>query len=617
MESSTPSRTNSTPSTSPNGAEATQLSPQAQRLLKGAQQWLPKTRAQWEAIHSPADLLLFGGAAGSLKSATILLDAVQEFRIPDLSGIIFRESYPNLAELMHKAHSVYQNYPYYGDWNQQEKTWRFPVNAAQLADINNLEAVANGVIVPEYVKGQGARIMFRYLANDEDVYNYQSFEFSFIAFDESTHHSEFQIQYMLTRLRSTNPELRQRMRLGTNPGGQGHDFHLKFFLGGHCPHCDPQFLLGGKRPYLLYTDAKFSDGTAVSQRGDDGKMIERTTQFIPGNVSDHELFGKGNEAYKSNLRLQRASTAAALLAGCWSVFEGQYFSCWEENRGVVVGVDGTRTIPQPDMRMVVPRKDLNIEHWWPHFTGTDYGFTISAAASYLFVRVPKSEFWPNGRVYVLDEVVRQGILAEDLARLLLQRWFLEEVSPGKWGVPEKPKAIMMWALSPDAWIKSGIKGDQDVPLTRADQMNAILGPYRMGFSQANNDRQGRWQHIYRGLRSGELVICDTCPRLIEAIPSRIHDPDKEDDIFKAKGSALDDCMDAFGYGYYTWTREPVKPIDLQRAEVMQGLDPTSAMINKARFDAQQRPKNVPVFFGPGAQRRKRQWEAAHRNRQRR
>src|SRR5271157_110006 len=211
MESSTPTRTNSTPSTSPCGPGATQLSPQAQRLLKGAQQWLPKTRAQWEAIHSPADVLLFGGAAGSLKSATILLDAVQEFRIPDFSGIIFRESYPNLSELMLKAHRIYPNYPFHGTFNRQEKIWRFPVNAAQLADINNVEAVANGVLVPEYVEGVGARIMFRYLANDEDVYNYQSFEFSYIALDESTHHSEFQIQYMLTRLRSTNPELRQRM----------------------------------------------------------------------------------------------------------------------------------------------------------------------------------------------------------------------------------------------------------------------------------------------------------------------------------------------------------------------------------------------------------------------
>jgi len=614
MESSTPTRTNSTPSTSPCGPGATQLSPQAQRLLKGAQQWLPKTRAQWEAIHSPADVLLFGGAAGSLKSATILLDAVQEFRIPDFSGIIFRESYPNLSELMLKAHRIYPNYPFHGTFNRQEKIWRFPVNAAQLADINNVEAVANGVLVPEYVEGVGARIMFRYLANDEDVYNYQSFEFSYIALDESTHHSEFQIQYMLTRLRSTNPELRQRIRLGTNPGGQSHDFHLKFFLGGHCPHCDPQFLLGGKRPYELYTDAKFSDGTPVSQRGDDGEMIYRTTQFIPGNVSDHELFGKGNEAYKSNLRMQRASTAAALLAGCWSAFEGQYFTCWEENRGIIVHEDGRKEIPQPDMRMVVPRKEIQIEHWYPHFTGTDYGFTISAAASYLFARVPKSEFWPNGRIYVLDEVVRQGILAEDLARLLLQRWFLREVMPGKWEVPENPRAIMMWALSPDAWAKSGVKGEQDVPLTRADQMNAVLAPYRMGFSQANNDRQGRWQHMFRTLRSGELVICDTCPMLIEAIPTRIHDPDKEDDIWKDKGNPLDDCIDACGYGVYTWVREPVKPIDLQRAEVMQGLTPTNAMIAKARFDAQQRSSGAPVFIGRGAARRKAMWERSQRNR---
>jgi hypothetical protein len=31
-------------------------------------------------------------------------------------------------------------------------------------------------------------------------------------------------------------------------------------------------------------------------------------------------------------------------------------------------------------------------------------------------------------------------------------------------------------------------------------------------------------------------------------------------------------------GFYPGTREPVKPTDLQRAEVMQGLDPTSAMM---------------------------------------
>ncbi len=157
---------------------------------------------------------------------------------------------------------------------------------------------------------------------------------------------------------------------------------------------------------------------------------------------------------------------------------------------------------------------------------------------------------------MLDEVVRAGILADDLAQLLLQRWFLEERGPGNWVVPEKPKAFQMWALSPDAWAKTGIKGDMDIALTRADQMNAVMAPYRMGFIAANNDRQGGWQHLYRMLRSGELVICgDACPKLVRAIPSRIHDPDKEDDILKVKGDELDDCCDGSRYGLYDMTQE--------------------------------------------------------------
>ena len=132
----------------------------------------------------------------------------------------------------------------------------------------------------------------------------------------------------------------------------------------------------------------------------------------------------------------------------------------------------------------------------------------------------------------------------------------------------------------------------------------------------------RAQHIYRMLRSGELVICgDTCPHLVAAIPSRIHDPEKEDDIRKERGDELDDCMDAFRYGLYTWIKEPVKPRELERAELMQGLDPTNAMITKHKFDAQERqsrPSGEPIFVGPGAARQRALYHAAlRRNRRRR
>lgn len=63
----------------------------------------PQSRAQYAALNSQADFVLFGGAAGSLKSMTMLIDAAAEFRNPNLHGVIFRESYPNLQDLIRKS----------------------------------------------------------------------------------------------------------------------------------------------------------------------------------------------------------------------------------------------------------------------------------------------------------------------------------------------------------------------------------------------------------------------------------------------------------------------------------------------------------------------------------
>ena len=40
--------------------------------------WEPKTKAQLWALNSRAEILLFGGAAGSLKTETLVMDAVRE-----------------------------------------------------------------------------------------------------------------------------------------------------------------------------------------------------------------------------------------------------------------------------------------------------------------------------------------------------------------------------------------------------------------------------------------------------------------------------------------------------------------------------------------------------------
>src|ERR1700761_4419362 len=90
--------------------------------------WMPATAAQKAALDSQADILFFGGAAGSLKTATMLMDAVQEYENPNLRAIIFRSSYAEMADILDKTNSMYP--PLGGTYVGSPKyTWTFKSGA--------------------------------------------------------------------------------------------------------------------------------------------------------------------------------------------------------------------------------------------------------------------------------------------------------------------------------------------------------------------------------------------------------------------------------------------------------------------------------------------------------
>jgi hypothetical protein len=553
----------------------------ALQMLERPLRWKPENRTQYQALNSTAEILLFGGAAGGLKTETLLMDAVSECFNPNLNAIIFRESFPQLADIIRKSHRLYQGYPYFGKYNPQDHVWRFPVNlwAAQL-----------GIEKPIY-REDGARIKFGYLRNDNDVHQHQGQEYSFVGFDESTHFSEFQVRYMLTRLRSTDPTLRLRLRLCTNPGNIGHEWHMHVFMGGKCPHCEFNES-AARQPFKLYSDAQFSDGTPV----------EHTTQFIPSKVTEHTLFGDGNRDYIRKLRLQRPTEAKALLEGCWALFEGQYFSCWNTRRGYAIDVEtGEEYVPEPDMRMVVPRGEVNVQWWWSGFVGGDYGYGVSAASGVLCVRTPGQEHFPNGRVYVIGEHIGEREAIGDWTRSLLSRLLLTKYAGSLEHSDGQRLKILGMYLGPDSFNDEGY----DEGHSLASQSDGVLKRYGLRWQLADNDRVGGWQLIWSMLKSGELVICDNCTELLKAIPSRIHNKKKTGDIEKKPGDKLDDLMDALRYAVYTFIRAAIKPAEIRVAEVMQRApDPTSAMIAKRKLEGQIKQEKTPVFVGSGAARRR-------------
>jgi hypothetical protein len=137
--------------------------------------------------------------------------------------------------------------------------------------------------------------------------------------------------------------------------------------------------------------------------------------------------------------------------------------------------------------------------------------------------------------------------------------------------------------------------------TIADQINEVLEPYDLGVIAASNDRIGGWQLMYQMLQTGQWQIADTCPKLIEAIPSRMHDEKRPGDVLKVPGDPLDDVADDVRYGIYTFITTTEKPLELKIAEHCRQLaeqgDLTSASIRYGQFVAESQRQGRPIRLG--------------------
>jgi hypothetical protein len=375
---------------------------------------------------------------------------------------------------------------------------------------------------------------------------------SFIGFDESTFHTEYQIRNILGRLSSTDKRLRLRARLGSNPGHVGAIFHKSMFLRGACPvHELNKCAVSGQ----LYYDAVWPSDK-MPLRDDDGNGF--SVCFVPGRLTDHNLL---DAKYIYRLRQLSGGLAKAMEQGCWCKLEGAYFSHWDQNK------------------MRIPYASIQ-ENWWDtHFISIDYGFGKSSAAAYLHVKLQ------TGQIRTIAEIVESKVPAEDFGKMVADAF----VKPLYQGQQRRVCAVF---LDP-----SNFKDIGDGH-TIADQLQDQFSPYNIGVIRASNDRQGRWQLMYTDLKTGNWAVADTCPKLCDAIPSRMHDPKKTGDIIKVIGDPLDDAMDCAGYGLYSFTNVGEIPAHERAMEAIKGIpkeDVTSRMVFYQKAIAEAAPK--PIAMG--------------------
>ena len=107
--------------------------------------------------------------------------------------------------------------------------------------------------------------------------------------------------------------------------------------------------------------------------------------------------------------------------------------------------------------------------------------------------------------------------------------------------------------------------------------------------------------MYQMLQKGEWQIADTCPKLIEAIPSRMHDEKRPGDVLKVPGDPLDDVADDARYGIYTFVTTAEKPPELAIADACRQLaelgDLTSASIRYQQRTEESQRSYQPATLG--------------------
>lgn len=173
----------------------------------------PQVGSQTDFLNNRCDIVFYGGAAGSGKSHAILMDALQYIDDPDFFGVFFRATTNQLdLSLWPEAKRMYR--PFGATFREKDRIANFP---------------------------SGAKLKFAYMELEKHADGHQGVQYSAIYWDEFTHFSSYQFNYLRSRMRS-RARNKSFMKCSMNPDRD-------------------HFVYEWVKPYLYQQDVPEDDGT--------------------------------------------------------------------------------------------------------------------------------------------------------------------------------------------------------------------------------------------------------------------------------------------------------------------------------------------------------------------
>jgi predicted phage terminase large subunit-like protein len=267
----------------------------------------PQKGPQEDFLSTPADIAVFGGAAGAGKSYALLMEPLRHVHNPKFGAVFFRRETPQLTA---EGGIWDTSYDLYLSQNGRPVTspklqWTFPSKA---------------------------KITFSHLQHEKTVKSWDSSQIALLGFDELQQFEESQFFYMLSRNRSLSG-VAPYIRGGCNPDP---DSFLRDFLSWWIDQETgyPDYSRYGILRWMVRIDNTIrwsSNKEKLIKEFGPGSMPKSVT-FIPGKVTDNVILMEGDPGYIANLKALPEYEKLRLFGGNWfarpsagDLFKRHYF----------------------------------------------------------------------------------------------------------------------------------------------------------------------------------------------------------------------------------------------------------------------------------------------------